>query len=252
MSDKKTDFKSLDKVTDDAWEKLSAKKIYFGHQSVGNNILDGIESIVKEYPSIKLNIVQTTRASEFAGGIFAHSAIGENTKPQTKVDSFVENLDNGIGDQADAAGMKFCYIDFNANTDVEKVFEDYKIGVEEIRKKYPLLKIFHITVPLLKVQSGPKAWVKKIIGRTLDGTKDNVKRLEFNMLLFETYDGKDPIFDLSAVQSTRPDGKRETFTLDGKTYFAMVPAYTYDGGHLNDLGKRVAAEQFLLFLLNNV
>jgi len=63
-------------------------------------------------------------------------------------------------------------------------------------------------------------------------------RGEFNRLLRERY-AEDPIFDLAAVTSTYPDGRRETFTLDGKTYESLVPAYTDDGGHLNAVGAVV-------------
>jgi hypothetical protein len=252
MSDQKSTYDSLKKVPDSAWQELSKKKIYFAHQSVGFNILDGINSIAKQNPSIKLNIVQTTNKSDFNQGIFAHSTVGDNTNPQSKVDAFAQNIKNGIGSEADAAALKFCYIDFNAHTDVQKVFNGYKQAIDDIKKNYPSLIIIHMTIPLLKIQTGPKAWVKKIIGRPLDGVNDNIKRLEYNDLLMKAYAGKDPIFDLSQTESTYSDGKRETFTKEGKTYYAMVPAYSNDGGHLNNTGKKVVAEQLLLFLINKI
>jgi len=64
-------------------------------------------------------------------------------------------------------------------------------------------------------------------------------------------DGVVNIFDLAKIESTFPDGRRASFTKDGKTYYSMVPDYTYDGGHLNELGRKIAAEQ-LLFLLANL
>ena len=33
--------------------------------------------------------------------------------------------------------------------------------------------------------------------------------------------------------------------LDGKTYEILVPGYTYDGGHLNEVGASYAAAQFV-------
>lgn len=252
MSENKIAYESFKKVPDTAWENLSTKKIYFGHQSVGNNILDGINTIMKDKPSIKLNIVKTTNQSDFKNGIFAHSPVGDNAKPQSKVDAFVKNIQNGIGDEADAAALKFCYIDFNKGTNSAKVFDGYKMAIEDVKKQYPSLKVIHMTVPLLKIQTGPKAWVKKIIGRPLHGVDGNIKRLEYNDLLIRTFGNTDPIFDVSKAESTYPDGKRESFTKDGKTYYAMVPSYTNDGGHLNDTGKKVVAEKFLLFLVNNL
>jgi hypothetical protein len=252
MSDKNVSYESLKKVPDSAWDSLSTKKFYFGHQSVGNNILDGVNSILKENPSIKLNVVKTIKKSDFKNGIIAHSSIGSNADPQSKVDAFVRNIKEGIGNEADAVALKFCYIDFNRETDSQKVFEGYKLAIEDVKKQYPSLKVVHMTVPLLKIQTGPKAWVKKIIGRPLDGINDNIKRLEYNDLLIKTFGATDPIFDVSKAESTYPDGKRESFKKDGKTYYAMVPAYTNDGGHLNETGKKIVAEQFLLFLINNL
>jgi lysophospholipase L1-like esterase len=69
-------------------------------------------------------------------------------------------------------------------------------------------------------------------------------------LLRKNYEGKEPVFDLARIESTRPDGTRETFTQDGKTYYALVPAYTKDGGHLNKLGRKKVAEQLLLLLVS--
>jgi hypothetical protein len=52
------------------------------------------------------------------------------------------------------------------------------------------------------------------------------------------------------MESTFPDGTRETFSSDEKTYYALVPEYTYDDGHLNETGRKKAAEQLLLLLVN--
>ena len=38
------------------WDKLANKKIYFGHQSVGYNMIDGVELILKENPKIGIKI----------------------------------------------------------------------------------------------------------------------------------------------------------------------------------------------------
>ena len=64
MSEKANKLPSIKDVPNSAWKKLSQKKIYFGHQSVGYNIIDGIKDIMKEYPQINLNIVETTDLSK--------------------------------------------------------------------------------------------------------------------------------------------------------------------------------------------
>jgi lysophospholipase L1-like esterase len=34
----------------------------------------------------------------------------------------------------------------------------------------------------------------------------------------------------------------------GQTYYSMYPGYTSDGGHLNDVGRKVVARALLAFL----
>jgi len=84
MSEEAIKFPSIKDVPASAWEKLSQKKIYFGHQSVGFNILDGVKDLMKEYPKIKLNIVETTDTKDFPNGVFAHSRVGQNTDPKSR------------------------------------------------------------------------------------------------------------------------------------------------------------------------
>ena len=71
MPEKAARFPSVKDIPTAKWEKLSQKKIYFGHQSVGFNIIDGIKDLMKENPQIKLNIIETTDQSDFKSGLFA-------------------------------------------------------------------------------------------------------------------------------------------------------------------------------------
>lgn len=250
MDHKKVTYSNLKEVPDAAWEALSKKKIYFGHQSVGYNIIDGIKDLMKENPKIKLNIVETSDVKDIKGGVLAHSTVGKNTDPRSKIDAFSKYIGEGIGNNADAAALKFCYVDMTSKTDISQVFQEYKSEVEELRKSYPGLTIIHFTEPLTQRQTGWKAAIKKIIGRPIGGVADNMKRTEYNELLIKEYQGKDPIFDIATIESTYPDGRRNSFEKGGKTYFSLIPEYTYDGGHLNEIGRKKVAEQFLLLLAN--
>jgi len=246
--EQKVQYNFLNDVPASSWEKLSKKKIFFGHQSVGFNIIEGLKDLMKENPHIKLNIVETNNPDAFNKGIFAHSRVGKNVDPKSKIDEFAKFTEQGIGENADIAFFKFCYVDVKSETDSQKVFDDYKKSMTLLNKQYPKTQFIHVTVPLKQKQTSPKAWIKKIIGRPIGGYDDNIKRTEFNELLINEYDGKEPIYDLAKIESTRPDGKRETFSSDGKTYYALVPGYTYDGGHLNETGRKKAAEQLLILL----
>ena len=68
--------------------------------------------------------------------------------------------------------------------------------------------------------------------------------------LREAYGSINRLFDLATIESTRPDGTRSGFEKDGKTYYSLVPEYTYVSGHLNEAGRRVVAKRLLLFLAN--
>ena len=128
----KVRYNSLNDVPNSAWEKLSQKKTYFGHQSVGFNIMDGVLDLMKEYPTIKLNIVETHDIDDFKSGILAHSRVGANQDPQSKIDEFSKFIEQGIGSKANAAALKFCYGDINGETDVTQVFNDYNNEVEKL------------------------------------------------------------------------------------------------------------------------
>lgn len=231
-------------------QRISKKKIYFGHMSVGENILDGVRDIMREHPDIQLNIVETNSPSSFDQPIFAHSRIGINGDPKSKIDAFVQYMDGGIGNSADIAFFKFCYIDILSVTDADEVFNRYRTAIETLKRKYPKVTFVHVTAPLRVVQTGFLVPIKKIISRPLGGYEDNIKRKRFNDLLRQEYEGKDPIFDLARIESTYPDGRQSTFDNEEKSYEALVAVYTYDGGHLNEIGRKIVAGQLLSFLPN--
>jgi hypothetical protein len=248
MPDQKVKFPSLQEVSDSQWEKLSQKKVYFGHQSVGNNILNGVKDLMQENPKIKLNILETSDQADFKIGIFAHSKVGENMDPKSKIDGFKKFMDNGLGESVDTAFFKFCYIDVNPTTDVEMLFSDYRNTMSQLTANYPKTEFIHVTIPLKVVQTGPRAWIKKLIGRPIGGYADNIKRNQFNKLLQKEYNGKELIFDLAMIESTYSDGSRKKFQEDGNTYYALIPDYSHDGRHLNKVGRKTVAEQLLILL----
>ena len=242
---------SIKDIPNSSWEKLSQKKIYFGHQSVGFNIIDGIKDLMKENPQIKLNIVETSEHKDFENPMFAHSRVGSNKDPKSKTDAFASLMDKGIGDGADIAFFKFCYVDISGQTDAQEIFTHYKDTLARLRAKYPKTAFVHVTVPLSTTKITWKTRIKEILGKDEIWEYDaNIRKNEFNDLLRKEYSGKEPIFDLAYVESTFPDGRRSTFTKAGETYYSMAPEYTYDDGHLNETGRKRAAEQLLVFLAN--
>lgn len=258
MEAKQAHYNSMNKVPSSAWDKLADQKIFFGHRSVGNNIIDGIKDLMTRKPDLKLNIIDMADGGDFKGGGFIHAKVGKNEDPQSKMDSFAEYMDKGIEDEIDISLLKFCFVDIMKTTDVNKVFTAYENMIRSQKDKHPNTLFVHITVPLIrkaniKILSRIKKFIKELLGMDTSSYFDNshnIARNKFNELLRNKFEGKDPIFDLAKIESTYPDGQRETFEVDGKTYYALVPDYTKDAGHLHGLGRKIVAEQFLLFLIN--
>ena len=238
--------KNMQKLTVEAIEKVAAKKIFFGHMSVGLNILDGLKDLQKENSDFdKINVFELNSDPTVEEPGLYHKKVGYNAVPKGKCDTFESILSaNEIGENFDIAFLKFCYVDIKEDTDVREIFDYYVRTVNNIKSKFPYLQIVHITIPLVAHSGG----IKKTIKNLIYGDIPNVKRNEYNILLKSEFEGKDPIMDLAAVESTYPDGKRESFEHDGKVVYALIPGYTYDGGHLNEIGRYRAANELIKVL----
>jgi len=247
MNSKNNSFKLSEQEINSSVKTVANMRVFFGHQSVGKNILDGINDI-SEGANNKINIVESRIADDSSEPAFLHTGIGKNTDPLSKIVDFREIIKNGIGGKVDVAFFKFCYVDFDQITDIQSTFEKYQETMKFLKENYPQTTFVHFTVPLLEARLGMKGYVKKIIGRYNTKREGNIKRNQFNTMLKAEYEGKEPIFDLAGIESTYPDGKNETFEKDGRIYYALAPLYTNDGGHLNETGRKVVAEKLLYFL----
>jgi len=249
MAGQKNTFKSINDVSLEKWQTLSAQKIYFGHQSVGFNIIDGIKDIMSANNKVQLNIVELNKIGRLEVPGFYHSRIGSNVDPISKIDDFSHKMAGGIGGSADIEFLKFCFVDIGADTDVNKVFDHYKNTMLVLKAKYPGTTFVHFTVPLGTTIESWKTKIKVLMGKKDIWEYDaNIKKNEFNDLLREYYAGNEPVFDIARSESTYPDKKRSTFTKNGKLYYDLAPEYTYDDGHLNEKGRKRVAEQLLIFL----
>lgn len=242
---------SIDDVPMEYWAKLAEKRIFFGHKSVGYNIIAGIKDIMSERDYIKLNVVETKEPAEFDQLIFAHSQVGKNTDPASKIVSFRNIIDTGVGNLVDIAFFKFCYVDVMRDSDPQEIFDSYNAAIEGLKARYPETKFLHVTVPICSAPKGAKKnlkeSVKLLIGRpgVLD---DNVKRQHYNALLNDAYSKTDPVFDLASAESVNPNGCRYYAVKGTEKVFFMASQYTNDGGHLNEQGRKRIAEQLLIIL----
>jgi len=242
---------SIDDVPAESWAKLAARKIFFGHKSVGYNIIDGIADVMNERDYIKLNIVEGCEPTIFDLPVFAHSQVGKNTDPVSKIRSFVDIMDSGAGAKIDMAFFKFCYVDIMRDSDPKEIFDGYSAALKDLKNRYPETKFLHITAPVRSVPTGAgkslKQSVKLLIGmpNVLD---DNMMRERYNKLLRDGCSKTEPLLDLALIESVNPDGFRCYAARGMEKVNVMAPEYTDDGGHLNSRGGKKVAEQLLIIL----
>ena len=247
----KVTFPSIDDVPKEYWSKLTDKKIFFGHQSVGYNIIDGIRDIINERDYIKLNIAEAREPAAFDRPVFAHSQVGMNTKPFSKIERFEEIMDSGVGSKVDIAFFKFCYVDIMRDSDPREIFDGYRAAMEGLKERYPQTQFLHATVPIRSVPKGIKKnlrqSIKLLIGKP-GFFEDNMMRRSYNELLKDAYSKTEAFFDLALVESVNAGGFSCHAIKGAEKVQVMALEYTEDGGHLNELGSRKAAEQFLIIL----
>ena len=226
---------------------LRGKRIYFGHQSVGFDVMKGVRELTASAPESSPVFVSADTAVLPAGGWFADSRIGRNGYPAEKCGAFRETVTRLERDSLDIAIMKFCYADISPGTDPAKVFELYARTVDSLKRAFPATVFVHSTIPYTLKTSWWKLLAKRILGREDHSQAGNLQRTRFNTLLAQHYGG-DPVFDIARVESTHPDGRREAFSFEGETAFSLIGELTHDGGHLNETGRRLAAREFLRVL----
>jgi hypothetical protein len=222
-------------------------RTYFGHQSVGENLVEGLVELARN-EQVTLPVTSTIGPEPFASPGFVHERLGENEKPLTKIEAFERAIERGVGDGADLAFFKLCYVDFSGATDVDVIFERYRETLSRLQIRYPKTKFGHVTTPLTVTQQGIKARTKKLLGRPCWGEAENAVRHRYNDRLRQTYASQQPFFDLARLQATRPDGSLEAFPYEGHTIPRLVGMYSHDGQHLNAVGRSYLAAKLASFV----
>ena len=235
-------------VSEQGLQNVAKKKIFFGHQSVGYDIIQGVGDVLKQNSAAGMKLVESADPGVFTAPLLAHARVGRNSDPESKIREFSERVRAGIGERADVVTFKFCYADFEKTTNSAQVFEAYRAAMAELSKAYPNTRFVHITVPLKATSRGWKTHIKNLLGRPHPFIADNVRRDEFNEMMRKEYTGRQPLFDLAAVEATRADGGVSFDKSGGKAVPSLVNEYTYDSGHLNERGRKYVAERFLALL----
>lgn len=216
-------------VTREQLGRAARQRVFFGHMSVGDNIVSGLQALAEakgaDLPRTELFTLGDPPQAVEAGTV-VHTAIGENGDPLGKLRNFDQAVRSGLGGAVDVAVLKFCYIDFGQSTDVDALFEQYRTTLDALERDYPGVTFLHSTAPLTAGPSGVKQRLLALVGRD-----DNRVRERYNALLRETY-GADRVFDIALLESTTPEGARSD---------ALHRGYSSDGAHLNETGSALVA-----------
>jgi hypothetical protein len=223
--------------------KVARTRVFFGHQSVGMNVLGGVSAVYAEHGVRAPSIEARRDASGLGAGFIVHTGIGQNQEPLSKIEDFDSLIRGELGAQVDVAVMKLCYIDVSAGTDIDTLFSTYRRTMTALERDFPRVTFVKATVPLT-TEPGALSRLKGRLAGNGPAAADNAARERLNELIRTEYRG-DHLFDLAAAESTTPDGSRVVGTYQGQQYFALYDGYASDNGHLNAEGSRRAATAWL-------
>jgi ABC-type Fe3+/spermidine/putrescine transport system ATPase subunit len=225
-------------------DTFAQTRTFFGHQSVGGNILSGVPMLYEDADLAPPEVVETRHA--LAGhGFLAHTFVGTNGDPVGKINDFTAVLDGGMADAVDVAVLKLCYVDITQTTDVDAIFAAYSSAMDRLAKTHPNLRIVYTTVPLTTEPSLKRRIKSLLTGRPPADPADNVARERYNTLVRERYGASGRLFDIARVESTTASAERTTGEYEGSTYYALDRDLAADPGHLNETGSERAAEEFV-------
>ena len=222
----------------DALEMLATRRIFFAHQSLGAELLEGVQSVTGGMLALR----EGRSPAQFGSAGLVHTALGSKGTPDAMLAEF-EGVLAAVGGRVDFALFEFFSLDFDVRSDVDRLFADYLATMARLRAKYPAVFFVHLTVPLTVVPRSGRLYAAHAPG----GVPENEGRNRFNMLL-RTSRETHPLFDLAAHESTHADGTVCTFDFGGIRFPALASEYAAGGQHLNAEGRRSLAEAMLIYL----
>ncbi len=229
-------------------EVLAQKKVFFGHQSVGLDILQGVRDLAASGGRALPHIAEARSVSALGGPGLYHAAVGSNMDPLGKLRDFDGIMRSGMAGAVELAVFKFCYVDIDRNSDVSSLFGAYRETMRKLKADYPDLVVVHCAVPLTRREGGMRNAVKRLLGGTVESDADNAAREAFNRLMRSEYQGKEAFFDLALAEAADSSGAATLYGSGRATHYALRPEYTHDGGHLNEAGRARVAGLLLVCL----
>jgi hypothetical protein len=216
---------------------IRSARVFFGHQSIGANTVEGMASLGFGDPWVHWAFPED--ADYNGGAYFGQQMIGENRHPAGKVDAFRSfMIDDAYGGRVDMAGFKLCFQDFEADGDGDAVSNApelallqarYAATIDDVRAAYPDVVLFHVTPPLVAAAE----W----------SADQNATRVALGDWQKQTYGATDVIFDLQDVESTDPSTQQRCTALGA---WALCDANAADDhSHLSTGGKERVAKALM-------
>lgn len=142
---------------------VSQARVFFGHHSVGNNILKGVRGLAAK-AGVPLAVVEVKAAGTVPDGPgLYHGEVGQNYDPDAKMADFAAALGAPGEARYDLATFKFCYVDLGEDSkerSPDRLFTRYSARMTEIEAAHPGVTVLHATMPLMAEPPGKKTKLK--------------------------------------------------------------------------------------------
>lgn len=205
-------------IPTDALDRARRLKVLFGHQSVGFDVIHGLQSLAAR-PRYQVAVQPRIEPYWFTrnSGV-GEFFLGRNGEGTGKVSEFSQKVRGGFGDKVDVAMMKLCYADIYPRINVDQVFAAQRASYDDLQRAYPKLKLVWWTCPVVRV------------------TRFGDQRTRLNNLIREHVRTTGAtLFDIADLECHAPDGR--LITAEGCEL--LYEGYSRDqGGHLNEAGQQ--------------
>lgn len=208
------------------------KNVVFDHHSIGGNIMTGMGTLESQNPGRYSFVSQFAPPGSWftthhgTGINIGEYQDGDNSYPQTKIDGFDSTIRNGIGNVANIAFMKFCFLDiYDDAANGLSTWNSYRAMMADLITTYPNTRFVWVTDPLEQALSS--AYI-------------NREKSLFNNALRQYVQANGGIlFDLADIESHDPNGNLIT---DSQGYEALYSGYAQNQDHhLNSAGQQRTA-----------
>ncbi len=208
-----------------------SRRTVFGHQSVGWQVLQGVQMWADEFNQPTPTFPDYESGSlPGSGGFLAHFYAGTNGDVFTKTAEFLSHLANGLASQVDIVVLKFCYADLRSGSSYtpQQMFDEYKLWVDTVESTYPALTVIYATTAI-------------VMGQNSDGANNGLRQT-YNNLVRAEYAASGRLWDVADIESTDPSGNKVLYGGVESLYSGYASP---DQRHIYGLGRTTVSAPLL-------